>query len=76
MNRAELQKLWERSKTDPKFRRLLLAMLAVLVSVPSKSGDQLAACALADFTLRKAGAAGRREMRRRLRAAGMGVLTP
>jgi hypothetical protein len=56
MNRAELKKLWNRSKTDPKFRRLLLAMQAALVWVSSTAKDRLAACALADFTLRKAGA--------------------
>ena len=68
MNRAQLKRLWNRSKTDPKFRRLLLAMLAALVTVQSNPRDQLAACALADFTLRKAGAAGRRDLRRRLKA--------
>lgn len=70
MNRAQLKKLWNRSKTDPKFRRLLLAMLAALVTEPSPAKDQLAACALADFTLRKAGAGGRRDLRRRLKANG------
>jgi hypothetical protein len=70
MNRVDLKRLWNRSKTDPKFRRLLLAMLAALVWMPSKPSDQFAACALADFTLRKAGAAGRRDLRRRLKAKG------
>jgi len=70
MNRVELKKLWRRSKTDPKFRRLLLAMLSALVWVPSTPSDQFAVCALADYTLRKAGASGRRELRRRLKAAG------
>ncbi len=32
--------------------------------------DRLAACALADFTPRRAGAAGRRDLKRRLKAAG------
>lgn len=50
--------------------RTLLAMLAALVWVPSELGDQLAACVLADFTVRKSGAAGRRDLRRRLNAAG------
>jgi hypothetical protein len=66
----ELKRFWKRSKTDRKFRRLLLAMPASLVSAPSSAKDQLAACALADFTLRKAGAAGRRDLKRRLKAAG------
>ena len=70
MNRAQLKKSWERSKTDPKFRRLLLAMLCALGAVPSNPRDQLKACALANFTLRKAGAGGRRELRRRLKAMG------
>ncbi len=70
MNQKELKRFWRRSKTDPKFHRLLLAMLAALATVPSSAKDQLAACALADFTLRKAGAAGRRDLRRRLRAGG------
>jgi hypothetical protein len=63
MNRKELKRLWNRSKTDPKFHRLLLALLVALVTVPASARDQLAACALADFTLRKAGPAGRRELR-------------
>jgi hypothetical protein len=33
-------------------------VLATLVTVPSSAEDRLAACALADFTLRKAAAAG------------------
>jgi hypothetical protein len=70
MNRAEFKQLWNRSKTDSTFRRLLLAMLAILVTVPSTTKDWLAVCALADFTLRKAGAAGRRDLRRRLKAMG------
>jgi hypothetical protein len=70
MNRTELKKLWERSKTDPKFHRLLLALLAALVTVPASTRDQLAACALADYTLRKAGPAGRRELRRILKNHG------
>jgi hypothetical protein len=70
MNRKELKRLWNRSKTDPKFRRLLLAMLAALVCVPSNPRVQSKACALADFTLRKAGPAGRRDLRRRLTAMG------
>jgi hypothetical protein len=70
MNRAQLKKLWERSKTDRKFHRLLLAMLCALGAVPAKASDQLAACALADYTLRKAGAAGRRDLKRRLKAKG------
>lgn len=70
MNRAELKKLWTRSQKDPKFRRLLLAMLAALVAVPSNPRDQLKACVLADYTLRKAGQAGRRDLRRRLKAMG------
>ena len=49
---------------------MLLAMLAALVTVPSTAEDRLAACALADFTLRKAGAAGRHDLKRRLRAWG------
>ncbi len=63
MNRAELKTLSKRTKTDPQFRRLLLTMLASLVWAPSLTKDRLAACALADFTLRKAGAAGRGELR-------------
>jgi hypothetical protein len=67
MNRAQLKRLWNRSQKDPQFRRLLLAMLAALATVPSPAKDPLAACALADFTLRKAGAAGRRDLRRILK---------
>jgi len=70
MNRAQLKKLWKRAKTDPQFRRLLLAMLASLVWVQSTTKDQLKACALAEFTLKKAGALGRRDLRRILKAAG------
>jgi len=70
MNRAQLKKLWKRSKTDRKFRRLLLAMLAALVCGPSNPRDQSKACALADFTLKKAGAGGRRELRRILKDRG------
>lgn len=70
MNRTELKELWKRSKTDPKFRRLLHLMLATLVWVPSTANDRLAACALADFTLRKAGATGRRDLKRRLAEMG------
>jgi hypothetical protein len=70
MNRTGLKKLWNRSKTDSEFRRLLLAMLAALVTVPSPAEDQLAACALADYTLKKAGAGGRRELRRILKSNG------
>lgn len=62
MNRAELKRLWKRSKTDRKFHRLLLAVLAALAAVPSSPKDQLAACALADFTLKRARANGRREL--------------
>jgi hypothetical protein len=70
MNQAQLRKIWNRTKTDAQFRRLLLALLAALVTVPSPAKDQLAACALADYTLRKAGAAGGRELKRRLRTVG------
>ncbi len=70
MNRVELRQLWNRSKKDRRFRRLLLAVLASLVWLPSKPRDQLAACALADYILRKAGAAGRRDLKRRLVAMG------
>lgn len=70
MDRTELKKLWNRSKTDPKFHRLLLALLAALVTVPASARDQLKACVLANFTLRKAGVKGRRELRRRLKASG------
>ena len=70
MNRVELKRLWKRSKTERKFRRLLLALLSALVWTKSTPRDQLAACALADYTLRKAGAAGRRDLRRRLAAMG------
>jgi hypothetical protein len=70
MNRTELKKLWNRSQKDAKFRHLLLAMLAALVTVPSPAKDQLAACTLADFTLRKAGTGGRRELRRILKNNG------
>ena len=70
MNRVELKRLWNRRKTDPRFRRLLLAMLAALVWVPSTQRDQLTARALANFTLRKSGPSGRRDLRRRLKTAG------
>ena len=70
MNRAELKKLWKRSKKDPKFRRLLHLMLVTLATVPSKPKDQFGACALAAFILQNAGAAGRRDLKRRLKAAG------
>lgn len=70
MSRAQLKKAWNRAKTDVKFRRLLHLMLATLVTVPTQPRDLLAVCALADYTLRKAGMAGRRELRRRLRTAG------
>jgi hypothetical protein len=64
------REIWQRSKSDPKFHRLLLAMLAALAAVPSKPKDQVAACALVDFTLKRAGTEGRRELRRRLKAMG------
>jgi hypothetical protein len=67
MNRAQLKQIWNRSQPHQKFHRLLLATLSALVRVPSKLRDQLAARALADFTLRKAGPAGRRDLRRRLK---------
>jgi hypothetical protein len=70
MDQTELKKQWNRTKTDPKFHRLLLALLAALVSVPSPAKDQLAACALANFTLKKAGAGGRRELRQILKNNG------
>jgi hypothetical protein len=70
MTRTQLKKLWTRTKTDPKFRRLLLAMLAALVCVPSNPRDQSKACALADFTLKKAGAGWRRGLRRILKNNG------
>jgi hypothetical protein len=70
MNRKQLKKLWERSKADPEFRRLLLAMLCALGAAPSTTEDRLGVCALADYTLRKAGPAGRRDLRRRLKAKG------
>jgi len=70
MNRAELKKLWSRSRTDPKFRRLLLALLAALVCVKSTTKERLAACELAHFTLLKAGGSGRCDLRRILKAAG------
>jgi hypothetical protein len=70
MNRVELKRLWYRSKTDPKFHRLLLAMLAALVWTKSTPQEQFAACALADYTLRKAGAERRREFRRVLKSCG------
>lgn len=68
MNRKQLKKLWESSKKDRKFHRL--AMLAGLVCVPSPAKDQSGACALANFTLRKAGSAGRRDLRGRLKTMG------
>lgn len=70
VNRTIIKKLWKRAKTDPQFRRLLLAMLSSLVWAPSTAKDRPAACALADFTLRRAGAAGRRDLKRRLAEAG------
>jgi len=70
VNKAQLKKLWKRHQADPEFRLLTNLMIAVLVSVPSKPRDQLAACALADYTLRKAGATGRRDLLRRLKAKG------
>lgn len=54
-----------RSQRDRRFHRLLLAKIAALAAMPSTPKDQAAACCLADHTLRKAGAAGRRELRRR-----------
>ena len=70
MNRAQLKRLWNRSKTDQKFHRLLLALLSALAAVPSKASEQVAARALADFTLERAGAEGRRELRRILKNHG------
>jgi hypothetical protein len=70
MKRAQLKRLWNRTKTDPEFHRLLLAMLAALVCVPSNPRDQLKACVLANYTLRKAGTTGRRELRRILKNSG------
>jgi hypothetical protein len=70
MDQTELKILWNRSQKDPKFRRLLLAMLAALVCVPSNPRDQSKACVLADFTLKKAGAGGRRELRQILKNNG------
>jgi hypothetical protein len=65
MNRKEIRKLWNRRRTDPEFHLLLLAIVYALLWTDSTPRDQIAACALADYTLRKAGAKGRREMRRR-----------
>src|SRR5260370_33392902 len=62
------------SVTDRKFHRLLLAMLAALVTVPSTAEDRLAACALAGFTFRKAGAAGGHGFEGRTVTWGLGVL--
>ena len=70
MNRAQLKRLWNRSKTDQKFHRLLLALLSALVWVPSEPRDQFAACELAHFILTKAGASGRRDLKRRLAEVG------
>jgi len=70
IDQTELKILWNRSQKDPKFHRLLLAMLAALVSVPSPAKDQLAASALANYTLRKAGQAGRRDLKRILKNKG------
>jgi len=70
MNRVELRQLWNRSKTDPRFRRLLHRLLAALVTVPSKPRAQFATCELARFILTKAGASGRRDLKRRLAEAG------
>ena len=70
MKREELKRLWKRSKTDKKFRRIFLAMLRTLVWQNSKPQDRLAACELATFVLKNAGAAGRKELRDRLRSAG------
>lgn len=70
MNRMELRRLWKRSQKDRQFRRLLLALLSALVWTKSTPKDQFAACALADFTLRKAGPAGRRDLQRRLAETG------
>ncbi len=67
MNRVELKRLWKRSKTDPKFSRLLHLMLATLVTL---SKDEVAACELAHFILLKAGRAGRGDLRRRLTTMG------
>jgi len=70
MNRVELKRLWKRSKADAKFRRLLHLLLATLVWLPSKPRDQFAACELANYILREAGAAGRRDLKRQLAEAG------
>jgi hypothetical protein len=53
VNRAQLRKVWNRTRPDPRFRRLLHLILAALAAVPSTAKDQLAACAPADFTLRR-----------------------
>jgi hypothetical protein len=70
MNREEFKLIRRRTKTDRKFRRLLLGKLCALVWVPSSTKDRLAACALADHLLRTGGAAWRRDLKRRLAEAG------
>jgi hypothetical protein len=66
VNRAQLKKLWKRHQADPEFRLLTNLIIAVLVMVPSKAEDNLQACELADAILKKAGGAGRRDLKRRL----------
>ncbi len=70
MNRAELKKLWSRTRTDSQFHRLLLALLAALVWVKSTTKERLTACELAHFILVKAGPSGQRDLKRILKAAG------
>ena len=70
MKRAEFEKLRERSKKDKNFHRLLVAMLAALVWVRSKPGDEIKACELASHILRTGGAKWRPNLKDRLRSAG------
>jgi hypothetical protein len=51
-------------------RETMLALLCVLGAVPSSAKHQRGACALADFTLKKVGVGGRRELRRILKNSG------
>lgn len=70
MKREELKRLWRRSQKDQKFRHLFLSLLRTLVWLPSSARDRIAACTLADHVLARAGVPGRRQLQRRLKAAG------
>lgn len=53
MNRKERKRLHEMSRTDRKFRKLVLGMLGALVWTKSNRRDRLAACEFAHSVLNR-----------------------